>query len=69
MAVKKYRTIKESKRKGEQNPAAKLSESDVKEILADETSSVAELAKRYGVARQTIYNLYKGNSWSHLHEF
>lgn len=69
MAVKKYRSVNESRRKGEHNPVAKLTESDVKAILADETTGPAVLARQYNVTRQTIYNILKGDSWSYLHEF
>lgn len=53
---------------GEDHPSAQLSETDVRTIIDDRASgvSVAEMVKRYGVRKQTIYNVLNGTTWRHL---
>ena len=48
---------------GSRNPAAKLSKRDVEIIRGDRRGSV-ELAKIYGVHRNTIYNVRSGANWN-----
>lgn len=47
---------------GDQSRTRKLSGEQVDEIRKS-TSSVNELAKRFGVSRQTIYAVRKGRCW------
>lgn len=51
--------------RGERCAAAKLTESKACEILSSNEPG-CELARRYGVAQQTICNIRKGRRWAHL---
>jgi len=55
---------------GIDNPACKLTEDDVKSILAEidlgKTSSV-KIATKYNVTSTTILRIKRGTSWKHLH--
>lgn len=54
---------------GEKNGNARLTEAQVREILAIRgTTSQASIARRYGVTPQTIYEIYKGKTWAFLQE-
>lgn len=65
--------------KGMQHVLAKLSESDVMDILINadrkrstkrRTTSQIELAKKYGVAKSLIGRIVRGESWPHVyHKF
>ena len=50
---------------GEKHYAARLTEPQVREILAS-TGPTREVAFQYGVARQTVYNIRSGRNWKHL---
>lgn len=50
---------------GERNHRAKLSSDDVRYILQSSESNV-ELAKRYGVSRQKVWQIRKGQCWKHM---
>jgi hypothetical protein len=56
--------------KGEANPKAKLTESDVLEIRAKRLQGISfgKLAKEYGVCKKTIQCAASGKSWSYLPE-
>jgi NUMOD4 motif/HNH endonuclease len=51
---------------GAQNPRARLTESQVLEILGD-TRSGSVLAKVYGVHKNTIYAIKRRETWRNLH--
>ena len=44
----------------------KLTESQVIEIMKNETDSVSEIANQYGVHRETIRKIFNGSCWGHL---
>lgn len=49
---------------GEQNPVAKLSEQNVREIRALKGSlTQREIAQMFGVARETVRNIHAGSRW------
>ena len=55
--------------RGQQNGNTTLTEADVREIKRlyfSKECGVVELAKRFGVSRVTIRNIYIGKTWSHL---
>lgn len=58
-------------RKGESMPNAKLTEVDVKEILAlkpigrSPYGLVEKLSKKYNINRSGIYDIWKGKIWKH----
>jgi hypothetical protein len=56
--------------RGSKSAAAKLTEEDVREILA--ASAAGErgclIAKRFGIASQTVCNIIKGRRWPSVHE-
>lgn len=53
--------------KGEDHTNAKLSESDVRTIMALEGKfTQREIARRFGVASVTVNAIYRGRLWSHL---
>jgi len=57
-----YRSVE-----GEMNPAAKLSEDDVREIRALlRTWTATEVAQSFGVCEQTIYNIAANRTWSSI---
>lgn len=51
---------------GVRNCKAKLTDDDVKEILADRASPVKEQAKKYNVTVQSIYHIHKRKTWKHI---
>jgi hypothetical protein len=51
--------------RGERCGSAKLTESQVLEIMASKDPG-CELSKRYGVAQQTISGIRNGHRWTHL---
>ena len=54
-------------RPGEQNPCSKLSEADVKQILAEKGKmSLPQTAARFGVSRSNIWMIQSGKTWRHL---
>ncbi len=58
--------------RGESNPAAKLTEDDVRNIidkLRDTKISIQNLAKEYGVHYNTISNINRCKTWNWLHEY
>lgn len=78
----KFRSMKESRhlgqltnpgflrnmRKGEDHPAAKLTTQqviEIKQALKNDASKV-ELAKKYGVHRESIHRIDKGQGWAHV---
>lgn len=60
--------MKESNRSlfGERNPKAKLTESDVRAILADRTSTNKALAEIFGVTHSMISAIRLRKSWRHV---
>ena len=56
------------KRRGEAAPTAKLTDSEVLEILSPAMSGVPNwaMAERFGVHSSTICHIRRGRSWSHL---
>lgn len=63
----KDRDIAGMTRKGEQHAAALLTESDVRNIIANpEGLSQRALAARFGVVKAQIYNIQKRKKWAHL---
>lgn len=54
---------------GEQRPSSKLAEDDIYEIYKMRgLFKAAEVAKRYGVAKNTIYLIWRGKKWSYLYK-
>lgn len=53
--------------KGEKNTMSKLKEQDVIDIYASDDSG-SSLSKKYGVSRQTIFLIKKGQRWRWLTE-
>lgn len=55
-------------RRGEDNPAAKLTEEQVQEIkrLLARGAGYRFLAERYGVSRTTIGEIARGQRWQHV---
>ena len=51
---------------GSMNSAAKLSESDVRNILHRKGERLAGIAKDYGVTLQSIWNIMNGKTWTHI---
>lgn len=53
---------------GEKNPAAVLSESDVRRIRTRnaEGESLSFLAREYGVVKQNIHHIVTGRTWRHV---
>lgn len=51
--------------KGSLSPAAKLNEADVRTIREDKRRNV-EIAVAFGVSQQSICDIRKGRSWSHV---
>ena len=53
--------------RGERNPMAKLTEDQVREIMAmRETRSAAAIARQYNVTGSTVENIHSGRTWDHL---
>jgi hypothetical protein len=50
---------------GENHPCAKLTERQVREILAQPAVGLRTLAKRYGVSSGAIYGIRHGLTWRH----
>ncbi len=44
----------------------KLTEEAVIDIITDTTATADELAARYGIQRQTVYNICNGKKWKHI---
>lgn len=58
--------------RGEANPGAKLSDDDVRAIidkLRDTNESIQNLAKEYNVHYNTISNINRCVTWTHLHNY
>ena len=53
---------------GEEHACSKLSESDVREIrrLREKGLSLESIARRYGVAKRTVFGVVSGSSWKHI---
>jgi transposase-like protein len=56
---------------GETNPSSLLTEVQVREILeayadTDQALTIRALAKRYGIAKTTLWHILIGNSWMHV---
>jgi hypothetical protein len=51
---------------GSRSGTAKLSEAHVKEILIKKSNLISELAKKYGVDRETIRPIIDGTAWRHV---
>ena len=54
--------------RGIKHGMAKLTEAQAREILADTKTRVVDLADKYGVRIESIYNIKKGARWKHLHQ-
>lgn len=55
--------------KGELNAHAKLSDADVIAIraaVADGSATQAEMARRHKVSKATIWDVVRGNLWTHV---
>lgn len=53
--------------RGERNPSAKLTESQVLEVMElIGTMPQGQIAKRFGVCRKCVNNIYRGKIWMHL---
>lgn len=59
------KVAKDRQDKGETHGSAKLTEEQVREILASDESQYT-LANRYGVAHNTIWSIKCGRTWKHL---
>lgn len=51
---------------GERSASAKLSEAEVREILAIEDLSQSAIARRYGVSRELVGQIRRREKWKHL---
>ncbi len=60
-------TSRSNSRSGERNGMAKLTETQVREILRDARGQRAT-ARAYGVHRRTIARIRKGLRWAHVSE-
>lgn len=68
------RQVHDTSPKGERNPRAKITESDVKFIRSEYRAikhsegarSVVELERRFGLHRASIVNIAKGRTWTHI---
>lgn len=52
--------------RGAAHRSAKLTERDVRDILAATDVAAAVLADRYGVTRENIYGIRKRKTWAHI---
>ena len=52
--------------KGVKCPWHRLSEKEVREIRADRTSKLKDVAARYNVSIATIWGIRTGRTWAHL---
>jgi len=62
-------THPESRPRGEQNNQAKLTEATVREIRSTYAAggvTQKELAERFGVSRESVWNILNGKTWSHV---
>lgn len=62
-------TLDTAKTRGERNVKAKLTEADVRALVAAWNAgdvSKAELARRYGVWPSNVVHILKGRTWAHL---
>lgn len=57
------------RRRGEKNPASKLTEKDVLEVhrLRTQGRSIQKIADQYRVSARAITDVLSGATWSHLH--
>lgn len=56
-------------RRGEQHPAARLTEADVRAARRERragTASIGQMAARYGVSPRTIRDAVRGKTWRHV---
>lgn len=53
---------------GEANPMALLSEDQAREIKARTSSADRDVAREFGVCRQTVSDIQAGRRWKHLQE-
>lgn len=55
--------------KGEINPNAKLTKKDVKNIwkMINKGKSFTEISDKFNISRQTISNIYHGNTWKDMY--
>ncbi len=53
--------------RGERSAKARLTETQAREILGSKERG-CELARRYGIAQQTVCGIRKGRKWAHLAE-
>lgn len=61
------RLIHGTHNRGERNSAVRLTEVQAREILALKgLESQTSIARRFGIAPQTVFHIHKGNSWSWL---
>lgn len=51
--------------RGEDHPNARLSESDVRTILASD-QTVSAISRRFGVSRRLVANIKNGRAWRHV---
>lgn len=61
--------IRPGRSRGERNPAAVLNEATVREIRRTAAASGerhADIARRFGVARPTVSQLLRGETWAHV---
>ena len=61
------RVLHGTSNRGERCGAVKLTE-DQARVIMNSSEPGCDLARRYGVAQQTICNLRKGRTWAHLRE-
>lgn len=57
---------RKGRRCGELNSSSKLTEKNVKEILASPPGSTKELAKKYKIHRSTVNAIKAGKLWGHV---
>jgi hypothetical protein len=67
-ATHAHRVLGVNPQHGQHNPGAKLTPSDVAEIRAARArgEDAVDIARRFGVAYQTIYRICSGERWGHL---
>lgn len=52
--------------RGEKVPQSKLTEDDVRAIRAAPNAHVDDLADRFGITRNHVYKIWRGEGWTHL---
>jgi DNA-binding CsgD family transcriptional regulator len=67
-AADRDRKGRNDRRSGERHPMSRLTADEVREVrhLKESGVSAPEIARRFGVSRQYVYDLTTGRRWAHL---